>query len=209
VESRTRFAMGGMSTVVASVAVVCAVALTNSVALADSAGVPIKAGPVVVPSPATSPDVAPALISEAPRRAAATVIPDAETVPGPAPIAVTTTAPSASASQPASAAALAAAEASGSWEPVRLWADGSGWPQARIDAWVERLEKKRAAEVDRVSNPPAEAAESSPSGEGDRLTASESPKTSAEADEHAERRSAQPDVGSKKDQSRDSPDRRD
>ncbi len=35
-ETRTRFAIGGVSTVVASVAVVCAVALTNSVALADS-----------------------------------------------------------------------------------------------------------------------------------------------------------------------------
>src|SRR6478735_2426084 len=50
-DSRTRFAIGGVSTVVASVAVVCAVALTNSVALVDSAGAPAGAQPVVVPTP--------------------------------------------------------------------------------------------------------------------------------------------------------------
>ena len=208
-ESRTRFAIGGMSTVVVSVAVVCAVALTNSVALADSAGVPVKASPVVVPSPTASSEVAPAPIPETPRVPDATVIPDAETVPAPAPIAVTTAEPSDTATQPTSAVALAEAEASGSWEPVRLWANANGWPQGRIDAWVERLEKKSAAAADQASNPPVEPAGTSPNVQSDQLTASESPKISATADEHAERGSAKPDVGSKKDQSRDSPDRRD
>ena len=209
-ESRTRFAIGGMSTVVVSVAVVCAVALTNSVALADSAGVPVKASPVVVPSPSpsTSRDVARPLASDTTRVAAATVIPDAEMVPAPAPIAVKATAAS-DASRPTSAAALADAQASGSWEPVRLWANANGWPQGRIDAWIQRLESGRLAEVDRVSDPPAGPAENQSGDEGDRLTASESQKTSANADEHSERGSAKPDVGSKKDQSRDSPDRRD
>jgi hypothetical protein len=209
VESRTRFAIGGMSTVVASVAVICAVALTNTVALSDSAGVPVKATPVVVPSPSASADVARVPASVAPRTSAALVVPDAEAVPAPAPIAVTTTAPSAT-SEPTSAAAVAEAEESGSWEPVRAWANGNGWSQNRIDAWIQRLEEKRPAAADRISDDAApQPAEIPPADEAGRLTASESPEISAQADEGTERRSAKSDAGSKKTQSRDSPDRRD
>ena len=49
-EGRTRLAIGGMSTVAASVAVICAVALTNSMSLSDSEGSTVQASRIVVPS---------------------------------------------------------------------------------------------------------------------------------------------------------------
>jgi len=210
VESRTRFAIGGMSTVVASVAVVCAVALTNSIALADSVGVPIKASPVIVPSPTASakpvvkaqPVAGPA-VAKAP---AVPELPAAEIVPAPAPIVVTNPPPPAAVSQPTAEEAVAEAESSGNWDPVRQWAIRNGWTQERIDAWVQRLEEKHAAAQDRVPDAPkAGAGEEWLTDGRDPWAASES-KTSARADENAERQSAKPDVGSKKDQSRDSPD---
>ncbi len=90
VESRTRYAIGGMSTVIASVAVVCAVALTNSVALADSVGVPVKATPVVVPSPTDACSVRRGGADRATRRLRRSrrrrpQLPATETVPAPAP----------------------------------------------------------------------------------------------------------------------------
>ena len=195
-ESRTRYAIGGMSTVIASVAVVCAVALTNSVALTDSAGVPVKATPVVVPSPtAASQPVEVAQARDAPAVAtapAAPELPAAETVPAPAPIIVTNPPSSAEVSQTTAEAAVAEAETSGTWEPVRQWARRNSWPQARIDAWVQRLEEKRATAASEIST-----------------ASDEESKTSARADRSPERQSAESDFGSKKDQSRVSPDRRD
>lgn len=209
VESRTRYAIGGMSTVIASVAVVCAVALTNSVALADSVGVPVNATPVVVPSPTThGRSVAVAQSGDAPAAAIAPAgpqLPATETVPAPAPIVVTYPAPSADVLQTTAVAAIAEAESSGTWEPVREWATRNSWSQARIDAWVQRLEEKRTAALDGLSNAPKEDAAQELQG----APASESSKTSARADRSTERQSAEPGFGSKKDQSRDSPDRRD
>jgi hypothetical protein len=202
-----------MSTVIASVAVVCAVALTNSVALSDSVGVPVNATPVVVPSPTThGRSVAVTQSSDAPAAAIAPAgpqLPATETVPAPAPIVVTYPGPSADVSQSTAVTAIAEAESSGTWEPVRQWANRNGWSQARIDAWVQRLEEKRAAALDGISNSPKdEAAQELQVGAG-LAPASESFKTSAKADRSTERQSAELGFGSKKNQSRDSPDRRD
>jgi hypothetical protein len=210
VESRTRYAIGGVSTVVASVAVVCAVALTNSVAMADAAGAPIAAAPIIVPTSSaahravtttTDVDVKPV--------APATETPVAEAVPAPAPIVVTGNA-TAHTSQPTAERAVAEAEAAGSWQPVRDWAARNRWSQERIDAWILRLEEKQAAAQARVAQQKkTQSEQSSPSEDGGRLTASESPKNSAKAVHGTERQAPKSWLGSKKDRSRDSPDRRD
>lgn len=160
-ESRTRLAIGGMATVAASVTVICVVALTNSLSLADSAGSPIGAAPVVIPasgaaapsaSPATtptpkatpSPTPAPLQpVSQAttdPQTAPAT----AEVVPAPDAKVVTPTrsAPVGEAAVPSSLKdALAQVEATGSWEPLRAWAESRGWSSARIDRFIAKLER--------------------------------------------------------------------
>jgi hypothetical protein len=208
VESRTRYAIGGVSTVIASVAVVCAVALTNSVALADSAGVPVRSSGVVVPTPTASGTVAAApsavAIATPPAAPEASA---AETVPAPDPIAVAAQTLPTEDSQSTAEAAVVEGEASGDWNAVRQWANRNGWDQGRIDAWVERLEQKRAAAVDRPSNAPkVDAGDTSLTKDDGRWAASDSSKTSAKADHRAERQSAKAGFGSKKDQSRDSPD---
>ena len=210
-ESRTRFAIGGVSTVVASVAVVCAVALTNSVALADAAGAPIAAAPIVVPSsPAVAPTVQTQLQQTQARQIASAIeTPVAEAVPAPAPLVVayhvTTQVSRATADK-----AVAEAEASGSWQPVREWASHNRWSQERIDAWIVRLEAKRQAAQARADDQKkTQGEQSSPSEDGGRLTASESSTDSAKAGHGAQRQAAKSELGSKKDRSRDSPDRRD
>ena len=209
-ESRTRFAIGGVSTVVASVAVVCAVALTNSVALADTAGAPVAATPIVVPSPSASARaVAPAARPTPTQTAPATETPVAEAVPAPAPIVVADRVATEE-SQPTADQAVAAAVASGSWQPVRDWAAVHRWSQARIDAWIVRLEEKAAATQERTAaQQKTQSEQSSPSEDGGRLTASDSPKNSAKAGHDAGRQADKPGLGAKKDRSRDSPDRRD
>ncbi len=214
-ESRTRFAIGGMSTVVASVAVVCAVALTNSVALAESAGVPVGATPLVLPSPlAAARTAAPTDTPEVPAVSATAtpspspLVPAArgpETVPAPAPIVVSSPAPQVETS---AESALAAAESSGSWAPVREWAQDLGWSQSRIDAWIQKLEDKQAAAAERTSQNNQD--QKASTGQAGRLTASDlSSKASANAEKDAERQSVNSGFGSKKDQSRESPARRD
>jgi hypothetical protein len=209
VESRTRFAIGGVSTVVASVAVVCAVALTNSVALADAAGAPVGAAPIVVPtSSASARAVTPTAQAEPKPFASVTETSVAEAVPAPAPIVVADHV-AAQVSQSTAVQAIADAEASGSWQPVRDWAARNHWSQERIDAWVLRLEEKHAKAQERADELKKTQSEQSSSKEDvGLLSTSESPKNSAKAG-HAEHHAAKSWLGTKKDRSRDSPDRRD
>jgi hypothetical protein len=206
-DSRTRFAIGGVSTVVASVAVVCAVALTNSVALIDTAGAPLKVGPIVVPSPLASAGTAASPPTAAAPRVA-TVAPAVPAAPGvaeagPAPAsermsgtATVVSDPPAAYVIPATAdAALEQSRASGSWAPVREWARSAGWSQGRIDAWIKRLEKA--------------AGKTAATDESAGKLASVGPSRLALPTEKDSRPSAKAHAGSKKDQSRDSPGRRD
>lgn len=154
VESRTRFVIGGMSTVAASVAVICAVALTNSIALSEAAGSAIDAAPVVVPSSNIAETTETPAAS--PADADAPVTPVAEVVPAPAPEVVSPRKGAPVAEQSAGAAhgpsedeVIADAEASGSWDSAREWAAGLGWSQERIDAWIARLERSRGSVSDR------------------------------------------------------------
>lgn len=155
-ESRTRFAIGGVSTVAASVAVICAVALTNSLALSDAAGSSIGAAPVVVPSssvaePEETPEPAPTPKPTS-RPIETPKAPVAEVVPAPAPEVVTPRQDASSAEQPDGTAnppseddVIAEAETSGSWDSAREWAAGLGWTKERIDAWIARLEQSRGS----------------------------------------------------------------
>lgn len=155
-ESRTRFAIGGVSTVAASVAVICAVALTNSLALSDAAGSPVGAAPLVIPSPSVAepeetPEPAPTPKPTS-RQIETPKPPVAEVVPAPAPEVVTPRQDASSAEQPDGAAnrpseddVVAEAEASGSWDSAREWAARLGWTKERIDAWIARLEQSRGS----------------------------------------------------------------
>jgi hypothetical protein len=151
VESRTRLTLGGMATVAASVAVVCAVAMTTSAALADSPGATVGA-PVRVPAStataAASSDVPASEVgTPAPESTAApqTPVTEPETVPAPEPedVAVTIQTP-----DPGEVSAatedrfVEAAEVTGAWDEAYAWAEERGWPQARIDAWIARLDSK-------------------------------------------------------------------
>lgn len=168
VESRTRLAIGGITAVAVSVAVICAVALTNSVALSDAEGSSIDADGVVVPSSgiAASGDTpaTPGLVEvDEPRTDEVDVDrPDTETgaeaevVPAPAPEIVASAAPrtpppgelpASGVVAPSDDVAIAEAEASGSWSSLREWAARRGWSTERIDEWIEKLEKARAAQA--------------------------------------------------------------
>ena len=225
-DSRTRFAIGGVSTVVASVAVVCAVALTNSVALADTAGAPVGRQPdrralaVRLRRSGRPGALGPRRRRPHRRRARA-----AEAVPAPAPHVVATATASSSVrrrpttcrpprrtSLPSRApTAAVAAVRPPDVAAVRDWAARGQWSQARVDAWILRLEEKRAAEQDRAaqSSRQTQSEPSSPSEDGGRMTASDSSKTSAKAGHDAGRQTEKSWLGAKKDRSRDSPDRRD
>ena len=119
---------------------------------------------------------------------------------------------------------IAAAKASGSWDELRAWTQAQGWTTARIDALVSRLERERAEKPSELSNN-AELVEPPASSEPDTQRRQE--QTEAEYD-----RQTAPDpvsvgkgrpahagsnVGNgngaghdaKKDQSRNSPDKRD
>lgn len=157
VESRTRLAVGGMSVVAASVAVICAVALTNSVALSDAAGSTIDAAAVVVPASAgdsegddAGEEPVPATTTDRVAETRGTRV--AEVVPAPAPEVVPAAPPASSpkatnsarpSQSPTEDEVVAEAEASRSWDAARKWAERLGWSQARIDAWIDRLEKAR------------------------------------------------------------------
>lgn len=162
-DSRTRFAIGGVSIVAASVAVICAVALTNSLALSETAGSSIDAAPVVVPSasvaepaenpvPASTPTPT-SRHTDTPDTPDTSDAPVAEVVPAPAPEVVTPrrdTSPSVE--QPADTVeppseddVIAEAESSGSWDSAREWAARLGWTEERIDAWIARLEQSHGS----------------------------------------------------------------
>lgn len=215
-ESRTRLAIGGTFTVVASVAVLSAVALTNTVALADAAGTPIQAATVRVPSPAptaTAVATAPPR-TDTPAEVAAPLVAPAmpaapetretrstETVPAPAPFVVAEQ-PPAALPQPTDAL-VAEAKASGSWDAVREWAKSRGWPAERIDSWIERVAYRGVPAV----VPERPTGQDQSSANSGRTAAPTTP--AQNAGPNAERRSEMPGLGSKKDRSRDSPDRRD
>ena len=255
VESRTRLAVGGMTAVAASVAVICAVALTNSVALSEAAGASVDAEPVLVPASVgpdeadpdgEEQDVAPQPTTEPTAESRDARV--AEIVPAPAPEVVPApTAPSASpratpSDPPADAATedevIADAEASRSWDAARKWAERLGWSQARIDAWIDRLEKARGPFTDgrgpggqgggrgqgdtdddrqglvgTVGQGDSGRGHDVAHGDGnsskDRSAATgSSHKRPAHAGANADR-STKPGLGAKKHRSRDSPDRRD
>ena len=158
-DSRTRLAIGGMATVAASIAVVCAVAMSTSVALADVAGAPAGARPVIVPSSTATPSstASPSPVPVAPP-VAAPVVP-AETVPVPEPEDVAHPTQQAPAGDPSAATQeqlIADVIASGSWDAVYAWAEQHGWPPARVDAWIARIDAqvadKRADENGRVNS---------------------------------------------------------
>ena len=148
-ESRTLLAIGGMTTVAASIAVVCAVSMTTSAALVDSAGAAIAARPVVVPASAASPTpgAAPTAVPAAPLPVESSNV-EAETVPAPEPeiiagprgTQITAGEPSAE-TEDRLAADVAA---SGSWDVVYAWADEHGWSPASTQAWIARLDAKIA-----------------------------------------------------------------
>jgi hypothetical protein len=202
-DSRTWFAVGGVSTVAASVAVVCLVALTNAAALADSAGAPVSVGPVVVPTPSGGAGqhlAHPTASPSAPYTPTATAEPlppvqsrvDAVTDATRAGSGTTVASAPAHVIPATAEAALAESRAAGTWDAVREWATSVGWSQGRIDAWVTRLENE-VAQTDPGAREPASVAPS--------LGTAPAHKNFG--------RSAGADVGSKKDQSRDSPVRRD
>jgi len=161
-EARTRLAIGGVTTVAASVAVVCAVAITNNVALSETAGSPVEAVRVVVPSSgiiaAAEYDTTPApALSDAPpsRTPSPQPPPPAEIVPAPAPEVIAPSrhepageSPRGGQAEPDEKAAVAEARATGSWESVRDWAARLGWSADRIDAWVMKLESAHGSVLD-------------------------------------------------------------
>jgi hypothetical protein len=223
VDSRTRLAIGGVTTVAASIAVVCAVAMTTSAALVDSAGASIGARPVVVPTSAASPTpiARPSTVPATPPPAA--LVPaQPETVPAPEPedIAEPSAAqtaviePSAETEQQLTAAVAA----SGSWDAVYAWADRHGWSQARTEAWIARLDAKiadgRADEAagepaDKKADEPAEKKADEPADkDADELVAPHSltgdrsqPLAPAEAEKTSERDLPGPSFGSKRERS--------
>jgi hypothetical protein len=220
VDSRTRLAIGGMTTVAASIAVVCAVAMTTSAALADSAGATIAARPVVVPTSAASPTpiARPSTVPATPLPAA--LVPaEPETVPAPEPEdiagpaeAQTPTAEPSAATEDQLAAEVAA---SGSWDAVYAWADERGWSQARTEAWIARLDAKMA--VGRADKDAGEQADEDAGKlvdqDADKLVAPDSltgnraePLEPAEAEKTSERDLPGPSFGSKRERSPVPPD---
>ncbi|MDY0911073.1 hypothetical protein [Microbacterium sp. CFBP9034] len=152
-----------MSTVAASVAVICAVALTNSMALSDTQGSTVHAARVVVPSSggasAANGGEAPDDVAPVPPAAEETrtlpVTPVAEIVPAPDPVVIAPPVAQPVAEPhggspviPSQAEAVAAAKASGSWDSAREWAATVGWSQARIDAWIAKLERTHGSVLD-------------------------------------------------------------
>ncbi|MFK4806320.1 hypothetical protein ACI3KX_10660 [Microbacterium sp. ZW CA_36] len=222
-EARTGLVIGGVTAVAASIAVVTAVALANTMALADSPGTSLASERVIVPSatsPSASPSASAAVTPEAP------VPPvNAEVVEAPAPQVVdqplasdgsraTTNAPIAA--EPAAPAdietVIAAAKAAGSWEELRSWANAQGWTTARIDALVSRLERGAAETAERPVRTQSD-------DQQNLVAPGEQQKSSADRTSNGPNRPAHAggnvgngngaDHDAKKDQSRNSPDKRD
>ncbi|MFD4958642.1 hypothetical protein [Microbacterium sp. NPDC058389] len=248
-DARTGLVIGGMTAVAASVAVVCAVAMTNTAALKDSPATTVATSRILVPaasSPTTTPTPTPTVTAPpvTPNEAEVVDAPDPTEVEPPAsntytpPLApepqVAPEEPAPAAAAPAAAApaapadvdaAIDAARAAGTWDSLRAWAEGRGWPTGRIDALIERLERavtdrltsgsdqqgngttappqKESGTADRSSTMQTQFA---PSGQGDSQKNSH-PQHPANAGSNGNGNGAVPDT--KKDQSRNSPDRRD
>lgn len=229
--------MGGMTAVAASVAVVCIVAMTNTAALKDSPATTVAASRVLVPaasSPSATPSPAPVATTPVvtPNEAEVVEAPDPTAVE---PTAPTASAPRTAAAPPASDAgeaaadvdaAIEAARATGTWDSLRVWAQDHGWSTGRIDALIERL--SRAAADDRQTGtaelvgPGAGGTSDKQAGTADRSgslqtqfgpsTSEVSPKKPhpehpANAGSNGNGNGAGPHA--KKDQSRNSPDKRD
>jgi hypothetical protein len=212
-----------VSTLAASVAVVCAVAMTNSAALSEAAATTVDAAPIVVPSPESSATPRPSQTpSVSPTASPLTPDPpaQAEVVEAPAPVTVPAEAPAGGTTPMATPAeeqaAIEQAHASGSWEDARAWAAERGWSEERIDRWIERLQNARDERPGNAGGGgegqltgPLE-----PTGDSvQRLQQSTSQtlpsERPADAGASADRAWQKPPAGSKKDQSRVPPDRRD
>lgn len=224
--------MGGMATVAASVAVVCAVAMTNSVALADSPGVDVAAARVLVPaaSSGTTPETSASTgavhrpeVAEAPAPVdVADSAPSAPVEPSTTPVTPASAAPEpapAAPAPPASAGeAVDASHRAGTWDAVRAWALAHGWSQKRIDAWISRLEEERAAaERDSASERESASADrdrehGAEQGPPAGLVPADPRERPANAGSNADREERSSDSShgdTKKDRSRNPPDRRD
>jgi len=159
VDARTGLVIGGMTAVAASVAVVCAVAMTNTAALKDTPATTVAAARILVPaasSPSATPSPSPVEPAPVvtPNEAEVVEAPDptevVPSVPGDS-----TPPPAAAAAPPAPAAeksvgdvdaAIEAARATGTWDSLRAWAAARGWSTGRIDALIERLVREATAD---------------------------------------------------------------
>lgn len=163
-DARTGLVIGGMTAVAASVAVVCAVAMTNTAALKDSPATTVAASRILVPaasSPSATPTPTPEVPTPAvtPTQAEVVEAPDPTEVEPSVPSAAAPPQTSTVAAPPAPDAgktpadvdaAIEAARATGTWDSLRAWAAAHGWTTGRIDALVERL--MREAARDRLSS---------------------------------------------------------
>lgn len=245
-DERAWLVAGGFTTFAASVAVIGAVALSNSVALADSAGANVASARVLVPAAAGtasssgtahgSDEVPPVRLSRTPQaevvEAPAPVVVDAsdgdvtpsedsvpETPAAPeAPTAPTAPAASVPAAPADAESAAVAARASGSWDDARRWALSQGWPAARVEAWIERLESwqeprtddAQKSRGDEKSVSSGDSAKKQADTAGTSSTASAMSRDSHNRPAHAgsphDRRWYDGGQGAKKDRSRESPD---
>jgi len=158
-DGRTKLAMGGATTLVASIAVVCAVAVTNAAALADTAGAPLSRSSVHLPAaspptpvitaqpvartttdPETVPVVDPTVITP--------VVPPAPAVPPPAP-------PAPVADQGESQVADAAVD-SGRRNEALEWARNRAWSEADIQQWAAQLQARIDQRAERADRTPSQ-----------------------------------------------------
>lgn len=164
-DARTGYAAGGFAVGAAVVAVACAVTLSNTAALADTPGAKVGVEVVHVAAPSQSGTPTP--------HASAPVVVDpgiaappatAEVVPAPEPrdVVVAAPAPTAAASSPAAPPAEAIVTSpsrqeiesealqTGSFDRLRAWAAANGWPQQRVDRWIENLQARLVKADDAV-----------------------------------------------------------
>ncbi|MDW4571218.1 hypothetical protein R8Z57_00320 [Microbacterium sp. M3] len=230
-------AVGASIAVVTAVALANTAALADAPGTSVSAGrvvVPSAEAPTATPraTPATAPTAAPETTPPAAAGPETVSAPDPVFVdrprivvdqsPAPAPAAPAAP-PAPPAAPPADLdAVIAAAKASGSWDDLRRWASEQGWSGGRIEQLVSRLEEER-------SNQSGQGGQEwlpSPDDSGDRQglvgpgSTSDRPGNSPQDQKknppqrpaHAGSNAGHGDdagPGPKKDQSRDSPDRRD
>ncbi|GAA1470633.1 hypothetical protein [Microbacterium thalassium] len=137
-DGRRRYALGGAAIVTASAALVIAVAMTNTAALEDSpgdalghAGIVVPDATPAVPTPEVPPTPEPEPEEPETAEPAAPVADPSETVAAPSPIEVTVV-PDDSQMSAWDAATL------------RAWAEEHDWSSARIERWLDNIERLRA-----------------------------------------------------------------